>query len=72
MEYWLDPAADSDKAIVENLMQYYIYDFTEFNYNKVNGQDRFNDYPYFENYWTEEGRFHYLINVKDGMQVLSL
>jgi predicted acetyltransferase len=64
MKYRLYSAADSDKAIVENLMQYYIYDFTEFNDDKVNGQGRFNDYPYFENYWTEEGRFPYLINVK--------
>ncbi|UAL50284.1 hypothetical protein [Metabacillus dongyingensis] len=49
MEYRLFPAADSDKAI-ENLVQCYIYDFTEFNNDKVNGQGRFNDYPYFENY----------------------
>ncbi|MCM3595830.1 GNAT family N-acetyltransferase [Metabacillus idriensis] len=65
MEYSLKPAGYSEKAIIENLLQYYFYDFTEFNDAGVNDQGRFDDYPYFENYWNEEGRFPYLIKVKE-------
>ncbi|USK31685.1 GNAT family N-acetyltransferase [Bacillus sp. F19] len=65
MGYSLIPAGISDRAIVENLLQYYFYDFTEFNGASVNDQGRFNDYPYFENYWTEKGRYPYLIKVRE-------
>ncbi|WP_191565568.1 GNAT family N-acetyltransferase [Metabacillus idriensis] len=63
MDYNVKLVDVSEKIIVENLLQYYFYDFTEFNSAKVNEQGRFNDYPYFENYWTEEGRFPYLVKV---------
>ncbi|MDQ0859265.1 GNAT family N-acetyltransferase [Bacillus sp. V2I10] len=65
MEFSLKIADFSERTIVENLLQYYSYDFTEFNHNRVNDQGRFNDYPYFENYWTEIGRYPYLIKVRE-------
>ncbi|MGG4489240.1 GNAT family N-acetyltransferase [Metabacillus idriensis] len=65
MDCSLKPARNYDRDIIENLLQYYFYDFTEYNGAGVNAQGRFNDYPYFENYWNEEGRFPYLIKVKE-------
>jgi predicted acetyltransferase len=65
MEFSFKIADFSERAIVANLQQYYFYDFTEFNHTSVNDQGRYNDYPYFENYWTEKGRYPYLIKVRE-------
>lgn len=62
------PATEAHKAIIENLMQYYIYDFSEFMELDVDEQGRFSQYPGLSDYWIEtESKFPYLIKEEDRL-----
>ncbi|WP_282033902.1 GNAT family N-acetyltransferase [Metabacillus indicus] len=61
MSYQLSLADVSKKPVFENLMQFYLYDFSEFNNAAVNVKGLFDPYAYLDKYWVEEGRFPYLI-----------
>lgn len=58
------PAQSSEKGVLENLMHLYLYDFTEFTGDDVDEKGRFVD-EYLDRYWTEPGRYPFLIKV-DG------
>jgi predicted acetyltransferase len=60
------PARMDDKSIVANLLQLYLYDFSEFAGWPINGHGRF-EYPYFDHYWIEDGRYPFLIQVDDEL-----
>ena len=60
----------SDKPLIEGLMQFYIYDFSEMEPDGSHDLDfppdgRFNPYPYLPDYWVEAGRVPLIIRV-DG------
>ena len=59
-------AGAAEKEILNNLMKFYQYDFTEFGGDEVNKQGTF-DYPYFELYWQESNRDPYLIKYKENI-----
>jgi predicted acetyltransferase len=62
MDTQLIPAAQQHKEVIKNLMQFYMYDFTEYVPNDVEADGLFKAYPQLENYWTEEGhKFPYII-----------
>lgn len=46
------------------LMQLYLYDFTEFSGDDI-ADDGFYFYPYLDRYWEEPGRYPYLIQVDE-------
>jgi len=50
----------SDKIILRNLLELYQHDMSEFNEEDVNEQGEFG-YNYLDNYWTEPGRFPFLL-----------
>lgn len=50
-----------EKHTLKNLMQYYFYDFSEYVRCDVNESGQFDDYPYLESYWSEEGRVPFCI-----------
>jgi predicted acetyltransferase len=54
-----------DKEVLNNLMQFYFYDFSEFIDAFVDDDGLFSKYHYLEYYFNEEGRFPYLIE-KEG------
>ncbi|TVX92653.1 GNAT family N-acetyltransferase [Paenibacillus agilis] len=57
-------ASESYKEVIRNLMQLYIYDFSEFIKCDVEEDGLFGAYPYLESYWehkNENHRFPYLI-----------
>jgi len=56
-------APASHKHIVKNLLQLYIYDFSEYVNCDVE-DDGLYAYPHFEDYWLNDNRFAYLV-VKD-------
>lgn len=56
--------AQPDKIVIRSLMQLYLYDFSEFTGSNVNHHGFF-DYPYLDHYWTEPGRYPFLIKVND-------
>jgi predicted acetyltransferase len=69
MSFILLQASKEDKTAIENLMQFYIYDFTEFIEYDVEGNGLFAPYPHLENYWREEkNKFPYVIK-KEGKYV---
>jgi predicted acetyltransferase len=65
MSFILRKASKEDKTAIENLMQFYIYDFTEFIKYDVEDNGLFAPYPHLEDYWREEiNKFPYII--KEG------
>jgi predicted acetyltransferase len=66
MSFILRQASKEDKTAIENLMQFYIYDFTEFIKYDVEDNGLFAPYPHLEDYWREENnKFPYVIRKED-------
>ena len=66
MSFVLLQASKEDKTAIENLMQFYIYDFTEFIEYDVEDTGLFAPYPHLEDYWREENnKFPYVIKNDD-------
>jgi predicted acetyltransferase len=61
VEVKLIEAAIHDKEIIGNLMQYYFYDFSEFNHADVLNNGQFGDYPYLDHYWEERTRYPFIL-----------
>ncbi|MBU9710848.1 GNAT family N-acetyltransferase [Evansella tamaricis] len=57
----LNLASKSEKNIINNLMQFYFYDFSEFVDAYVKEDGLFEDYSYLDAYWEENDRYPYLI-----------
>jgi predicted acetyltransferase len=60
----LVPATQAQKPILENLLQFYMHDFSEVIPLDVDADGKF-DYPQLELYWTDPGRFPFLASA-DG------
>lgn len=50
------------KSIIRNLLELYIYDFTEFGAYDVDSHGLYG-YKYLDSYWIEEGRYPFIIYV---------
>lgn len=62
MNFILIQASHGYKDVIKNLMQFYIYDFSEYNKSNVEEDGLFAAYPDLELYWKEENhRFPYVI-----------
>ncbi|MBP2473082.1 putative acetyltransferase [Crossiella equi] len=57
----LTPVAEPDKAVLANLIQLYLYDFTEFRPEPITPHGTY-DYPYLDHYFTEPGREAHLVH----------
>lgn len=57
-------ATESEKPILRNLMELYLYDFSEFD-GADPGADGLYGYPYLDLYWSAKDRYPFLIR-KDG------
>src|SRR5579864_5575726 len=60
-EIRVDVASPAEQPLLEGLMQFYIYDFSELEPDGSDGLDfdaagRFKPYPYLPDYWREAGR----------------
>ncbi|MGD6842607.1 GNAT family N-acetyltransferase [Bacillus infantis] len=64
MEYEIIKAGEEHKEALQNLLQFYIYDFSEFIDAHVEEDGRFRDYP-LSDYWTEEDHFPYVIRLAE-------
>ncbi len=60
----LVPAEVQDKSVVANLLQLYLYDFSEFAGWAINEHGLF-DYSYLDHYWIEPDRHPFFVRV-DG------
>lgn len=62
MECKIKRAQIHDKVIIRNLLQLYLYDMTEFEIeNRSLNKSGEYDYRYLDHYWTEKGRYPYLL-----------
>lgn len=57
------PAQVEDKPVLQHLLQLCLHDYSEFNGQDVNEHGLF-DYPYLDYYWTEAGRYPFLVRVE--------
>ncbi len=71
MDFKIKKAAAEDRQVLDNLMQYYVYDFSEFLDFHVNQSGRFGDYP-LDNYWLKKTHFPYLLEVNGSYAGFAL
>jgi predicted acetyltransferase len=62
MEIDLLPATINDKPVLRNLMELYEYDFSEYENSDVDDHGLYG-YRYLDHYWTEPGRYAFLVRV---------
>ncbi|WP_336518194.1 GNAT family N-acetyltransferase [Pollutibacter soli] len=66
MNLSLELAKEDLKPVFENLMQLYIYDFSEFIPTDLKADGKFAPYPALDSYWEQPGiRFPYLVKSAD-------
>jgi len=66
MQLTITKASDGEKDVIRNLMQFYIYDFSEFIELDVEEDGLFEPYQPLESYWTEpDHRFPWLVKAGD-------
>ena len=59
-------ASEEYKAVIQNLMQFYIYDFSEYVKYDVADNGLFAPYPHLDDYWKEtNNKFPYIIKKDD-------
>lgn len=66
MQISVTPATEADRPVFENLIQLYVYDFTDFKEWDVEENGRFKDYG-LEGCWTEDYRHPFLIRVNSKL-----
>lgn len=64
MNIKIHPASLEDKTLLRNLMELYAHDLSEFDQCDVDSHGLFG-YKYLDHYWTESGRYPFLVRV-DG------
>lgn len=67
----LVPARVEDKSVITNLLQLYLYDFSELAGWAINEHGLFN-YPYLDHYWTEPDRHPFLVRADGELAGLAL
>ncbi len=66
MKFILLKALEEHKIVIQNLMQYYIYDFSEYIKYDVEDNGLFAPYPNLMDYWEGDGnKFPYVIKMND-------
>jgi predicted acetyltransferase len=71
MKILITSVAKSEKEILGNLLQKYLFESSEYDGSEVNDLGLY-EYPYFENYWTEKNRWAYLIKVNGKLAGLIM
>lgn len=61
MNFKLVQAAEKDKAVLNNLLQFYMYDFSEYINCDVEVDGLFKAYPGLEAYWQIDNKYPYII-----------
>jgi len=60
MNIIIEPVAKEEKEILRNLLEKYMYEFSQYNNLDVNSLGLYG-YSYLDNYWTEENRYPFFI-----------
>jgi predicted acetyltransferase len=67
----INPAKASERDVVDNLLQYYLHDFSEFTRIAMDTHGRF-EYPYLAHYWRDQHRWPLLIRQNEHIVGLAL
>ncbi len=70
-EIELQEASRADRSVLRNLLELYIYDFSEYTGDDLDEHGYFG-YDYLDRYWTEAGRFPFLVKVLGKLAGLVL
>ncbi len=65
-------AAFADKSKMRNLLELYKYDFSEFDPEDDVNENGLYEYRYLDHYWTEDGRYPFLLRVDGKLAGLAL
>ncbi len=65
MNFTLLQATIEHKIVIQNLMQFYIYDFSEYVKYDVEDNGLFAPYPDLRDYWEDDNKFPYIITKND-------
>jgi len=71
MEIRINPASLEEKSILRHLLELYAYDFSEFSGEDVDNHGLYG-YNYLDNYWTETGRYPFLVRINDKLAGFAL
>ncbi|MDR6225445.1 GNAT family N-acetyltransferase [Desmospora profundinema] len=64
IDYHVYKAAEEEKDILKNLMQFYFYDFSEYVKSDVEETGLFGEYTHLDDYWTDKNnRFPYFVKI---------
>ena len=64
-------AKEHEKDILDNLLQLYLHDFSEFSSQETDSRGRFT-YPYLDHYWQDPQRFPFIIYVESNIAGFAL
>lgn len=64
MKIDVSPASIDDKPLIQRMLQFYLYDFSEFGKSDLDSHGCF-DYRYLDHYWNEKERHPFIVCV-DG------
>jgi predicted acetyltransferase len=64
-------AAYTDKSVLRNMMELYLYDFSEYDGADLN-QHGLYEYEYIDQYWTEPVRYPYFLRVNGSLAGFAL
>jgi predicted acetyltransferase len=64
MKIEVSPASIDDKPLIQRMMQFYLYDFSEFGNSDLDSHGCFG-YSYLDHYWTEKDHHPFIVRV-DG------
>lgn len=65
MDFQIIKAPKKYRQIISNLLQFYIYDFSEYTEHDLEPSGLFGIYPDLERYWNDETRFPYIIKLEE-------
>lgn len=65
MNFSLLQASSDHRIVIQNLMQFYIYDFSEYVRYDVEDNGFFAPYPHLKDYWEGDNKFPYIIKMSD-------
>lgn len=66
MDVQLFRAKMEDRQLIENFMQFYMYDFLDFMHLEVQPDGLFSAYPDLDGYWIDNKRFPYIIRLSES------
>ena len=69
MNFTLIKATEEQKPVLNNLMQFYIYDFSEYIEYDVGEDGLFAPYPHLEDYWKEDNSHYPYLIEKHGKYI---